>query len=521
MHRFFDLFDSPDPQPFHSNYYIKMASPLEQYIAELRLKLEHAEADLRAETAASKSEKQIENEMFKLCNLSFYDITRYSRQMILPFFSASTQERLARTSVLIVGVGGLGCPVAIQLASSGIGRLGLLDFDEVDLSNLPRQYCHTEKNIGMKKVHSIKLLLQEINSRCEYDEIPFNLFDKAHEKLILDKVNQYDIILDCTDNIPTRYFLNDLCILYNKPFITGAAVNLQGQVNFFHSSSASSPSSPCYRCIHPLPPPLDTVQHCSDIGVLSPITTMVGSMQVMQVFAYVIRECVKDKSLDLDTSIIPELLLQKIALIDLQTIKFRTVPLRNRSDNCISCSLSLERRAIKTPKASIDWCIDHGLIKREEDACECIKDSPSDVGRAQSVPSINASDFYRYLQDQTSSNTASTSVVLDIRPESHVSIFSIKHSVQMPMEKFMPFMYIHRDRKRANDSFPADDEDGVCQCVKELTQYQQIYVICRRGNDSLLVSDFLCNKFGLPCINVKGGFEALHSDMCKDMIPKY
>ncbi|VDI12833.1 adenylyltransferase and sulfurtransferase [Mytilus galloprovincialis] len=181
-------------------------------------------------------------------NLSNEQIGRYSRQLILPEIGVKGQLSLSSKSVLIVGAGGLGCPSAVYLAAAGVGRIGIVDYDEVELNNLHRQILHTEKRVGTPKSSSVA-------SSC----------------------TQYDVVLDATDNVATRYLLNDACILANKPLVSGSALRFEGQLTVYNYEGG-----PCYRCLYPKPPPPETVTNCSDGGVLGVIPGIIGCMQALE-----------------------------------------------------------------------------------------------------------------------------------------------------------------------------------------------------------------------------------------------
>ncbi|CAG2241359.1 MOCS3 [Mytilus edulis] len=192
-------------------------------------------------------------------NLSNEQIGRYSRQLILPEIGVKGQLSLSSKSVLIVGAGGLGCPSAVYLAAAGVGRIGIVDYDEVELNNLHRQILHTEKRVGTPKSSSVASSCTQLNSLVEC--IPYHLQLDSTNALRL--IKQYDVVLDATDNVATRYLLNDACILANKPLVSGSALRFEGQLTVYNYEGG-----PCYRCLYPKPPPPETVTNCSDGGVL-------------------------------------------------------------------------------------------------------------------------------------------------------------------------------------------------------------------------------------------------------------
>ncbi|XP_053317235.1 adenylyltransferase and sulfurtransferase MOCS3 isoform X2 [Spea bombifrons] len=201
------------------------------------------------------------------------DILRYSRQLILPEFGIKGQLNLSNSSVLVIGCGGLGCPLAQYLAASGIGRLGLVDYDIVEMSNLHRQILHFEKRQGMPKSVSVVKTLKKLNSAVEY--VPYHVM--LNPDNVLELIQQYDVIADCSDNVPTRYLVNDACVVAGKPLVSASALRWQGQLTVYNHQGG-----PCYRCLFPTPPPPETVTNCADGGVLGIVPGIIGCMQALE-----------------------------------------------------------------------------------------------------------------------------------------------------------------------------------------------------------------------------------------------
>lgn len=204
--------------------------------------------------------------------LSHQEMLRYNRQIILRDFDFDGQEKLKAAGVLIVGLGGLGCAAALYLAAAGVGRLSLLDFDHVALSNLQRQILHTDQRIGMAKVESAALALAAINPHLTVTPYNAVLDDDALDALIADN----DAVVDCTDNVMTREQLNRLCYHRKTPLISGAAIRMEGQITVF----TYHPGEPCYRCLSRLFG-ADTLT-CAESGVMSPLVGVIGSLQAME-----------------------------------------------------------------------------------------------------------------------------------------------------------------------------------------------------------------------------------------------
>jgi len=200
-------------------------------------------------------------------------IRRYSRHILLPEVGGRGQKRLLSSSVLVVGMGGLGSPVALYLAAAGIGTMGLVDFDTVELSNLQRQIIHSTRDLGRPKVLSARESIVAINPDVhvvEYDE-------RLSSENVLDIVTRYDVVVDGTDNFATRFLLNDACILAGKANVYGAVFRFEGQVSVFDHRRG-----PCYRCLVPEMPPLGSVPSCQEAGVLGVLPGTIGLLQATE-----------------------------------------------------------------------------------------------------------------------------------------------------------------------------------------------------------------------------------------------
>ncbi|APZ44131.1 HesA/MoeB/ThiF family protein [Acidihalobacter ferrooxydans] len=200
-------------------------------------------------------------------------LLRYSRQLMLPQLDYSGQERLLRSRTLIVGLGGLGSPVALYLAAAGVGTLVLADFDSVDLSNLQRQIAHTTATIGQSKAISAAAAAQSINPEVEVECID----DLLSPAQFMPHVAAADVVIDCTDNFVTRFTLNALCMEAGTPLVSGAAIRFEGQVTVF---DPRRDDSPCYRCLYP--DELDDEENCSRNGILAPVVGMIGTTQATE-----------------------------------------------------------------------------------------------------------------------------------------------------------------------------------------------------------------------------------------------
>ena len=208
-----------------------------------------------------------------LPELSPQERHRYSRHILLPEIGETGQRRLKAARVLCVGAGGLGSPALLYLAAAGVGTIGLVDFDAVDVTNLQRQIIHDTESVGAPKVESARARIAALNPevRLETFNEPFSV---TNAKSL---VQAFDVVVDGTDNFPARYLVNDACVLYGKPNAWGSIFRFEGQAAVF-----AAPQGPCYRCLHPEPPPADLIPNCADAGVLGVLPGIVGTIQATE-----------------------------------------------------------------------------------------------------------------------------------------------------------------------------------------------------------------------------------------------
>lgn len=211
-------------------------------------------------------------------SLSPHELRRYARHVVLPQVGVAGQERLKAASVLVVGLGGLGSPAALYLAAAGIGRLGLVDCDRVDESNLQRQVLHGTSSVGTPKVESARARLHDLNPHVEL-QVHGERFD-VHNALSL--VGAYDVVVDGTDQFAARYLVNDACVIEGRPNVHGSVHRFEGQVSVF-----AAPGGPCYRCLFPEPPAPGTVPNCAEGGVLGVLPGIVGSLQAAEAIKWI------------------------------------------------------------------------------------------------------------------------------------------------------------------------------------------------------------------------------------------
>ena len=271
------------------------------------------------------------------------EIRRYSRHLILPEVGLAGQKKIKAASVLCIGAGGLGSPIAMYLAAAGIGKIGIVDFDTVDYSNLQRQILHTDADVGRSKAESAKETINGINPNCEV--VLHNT--RISSENALDLIRPYDIVVDGTDNFPTRYLTNDACVLLKKPNVYGSIFRFEGQASVF----APHLGGPCYRCLYPEPPPPGMVPICAEGGVLGVLPGIIGCIQATEILKLAIGK---------GTSLVG-----RLVLFNALDLKFRELKLR-KDPACPICGDH------PTIKELIDYEVFCGIepVKEDENSDE-------------------------------------------------------------------------------------------------------------------------------------------------------
>ncbi|MFZ0333175.1 MAG: molybdopterin-synthase adenylyltransferase MoeB [Candidatus Acidiferrales bacterium] len=241
------------------------------------------------------------------------EVLRYSRHLIMPEVGMEGQLKLKKAKVLLVGSGGLGAPLGLYLAAAGVGRLGIVDFDAVDFTNLQRQVTFGTSDVGRKKLEAARERLSNLNPEIQIDTYETRLTsDNA-----LDILRDYDIVADGTDNFPTRYLVNDACVLLGKPNVYGSIFRFEGQASIF-----GYPGGPCYRCLYPEPPPPGLVPSCAEGGVLGVLPGIIGCIQAMETLKLILGS--------------GDTLVGRLLLFDAMRMRFRELKLRKNPD-CPAC----------------------------------------------------------------------------------------------------------------------------------------------------------------------------------------
>ena len=248
-----------------------------------------------------------------LPKLSHEEILRYSRHLILPDVGVEGQKKLKAARVLLVGAGGLGSPAALYLAAAGVGTLGLVDFDVVDKTNLQRQILHGTSTVGVSKLESAAARIHDLNPNVQVERFETRLISEN----ALDIIREFDIVADGTDNFPTRYLVNDACVLLDKPNVYGSIFRFEGQASVFHATRG-----PCYRCLYAEPPPPGLVPSCAEGGVLGVLPGIIGSIQAMETIKLILGA--------------GEPLIGRLLLFDALKLQFRELTLEKDPD-CPVC----------------------------------------------------------------------------------------------------------------------------------------------------------------------------------------
>jgi molybdopterin/thiamine biosynthesis adenylyltransferase/rhodanese-related sulfurtransferase len=329
----------------------------------------------------------ISPERLEAIHLSNDEIARYSRHLIMPEVTLEGQKKLKAARVLCIGTGGLGSPIALYLAAAGVGTLGLVDFDIVEFSNLQRQILHGTSDVGRAKLHSARDRIREVNPNVRV--VLHETLFKSHNAREI--VEPYDVVIDGTDNFPTRYLSNDICVFLKKPNIYGSIFRFDGQCTVF----APHLGGPCYRCMFPEPPPPGMVPSCAEGGVLGVLPGVIGVMQAIEAIKLIMG--------------IGEPLLGRLVHFDALKTRFREFKLR-RDPNCPVCS-------------------DHPTVTEliDYDAFCGIPQAAAEEASASPVPAISVRDLKRRLDAQEKF------VLVDVREPYEYEIARIPGSLLIPL----------------------------------------------------------------------------------------
>jgi len=364
--------------------------------------------------------------------ISIEEIKRYSRHVLLPEIGLENQKRISNSRVLVIGAGGLGSPILMYLAASGVKELGICDFDVVDETNLQRQILFNDKSVGKDKALEAKTKITELNPNVKVSVFNEMITSKNAGNIVKD----FDLVIDGSDNFATRYLLNDVCVILDKPYIWASIYRFDGQVSVFWKKHG-----PCYRCLHPEPPPTNMVQTCASGGVLASMCATIASLQVTQ-------------ALQLITGV-GDVLIGEVLSYSALDANFRKVKV-NKDPNCVVCG--------KNP--SITSLIDY------EQFCGPVK--------PRRDPGIKAVELKEMLDKRNRNET--DFLLIDIREEPEKNLVEIEGSV-----------FINKDDIFANNGLRLIPKD------------KPVVLYCRSGSRSTEVMNYLKHNGYLEIKHLEGG----------------
>uniref|UniRef100_A0A5B7BD30 Adenylyltransferase and sulfurtransferase MOCS3 n=1 Tax=Davidia involucrata TaxID=16924 RepID=A0A5B7BD30_DAVIN len=390
-------------------------------------------------------------------------IYRYSRHLLLPSFGVQGQSSLLKSSILVVGAGGLGSPALLYLAACGVGRLGIVDHDVVELNNLHRQIIHAEAYIGRSKVESAASACRSINSSIQIVEHK----EALRTSNALEIFSKYDIIIDATDNAPSRYMISDCCVVLGKPLVSGAALGSEGQLAVYNYNGG-----PCYRCLFPTPPPTTACQRCSDSGVLGVVPGIIGCLQALEAIKV--------------ASAVGEPLSGRMLLFDALSARIRIVKIRGRSLHCDVCG----ENAAFNQQLFRDF--DYEKFTQSP-----LSTAPLKLNLLPADARISSKEYKQRVVN------GEAHVLVDVRPAHHFNIVSLPASMNFPLSSLEGSLPdISSALKKEEERRGTDTGSGA-----------SLYVICRRGNDSQRAVQYL-HKMGFSSAkDIIGGLQSWAHDV--------
>ncbi|KZM20286.1 ATP binding [Ascochyta rabiei] len=428
---------------------------------------------------------------------------RYGRQLIMPEIGLQGQLNLREAKVLIVGVGGLGCPAAAYLAGAGVGSLGLIDGDVVEESNLHRQILHSTARVGMTKVESAMVALNSLNPNVKL--IPYTY--RLTSDIVLAAFKDYDLVLDCTDNPASRYLISDACVLLGKTLVSASALRTDGQLMVLNNPPlpvGDVRGGPCYRCIFPKPPPPESVTSCGDGGILGPVVGVMGVLQALEAIKVLTQKSATTTSVQAEP---PSLLLFSAY----SNPMFRSIRLRTRKPKCAACSA----QCTVTPEALNSGSLDYVHF--------CGSINPVD---ALSPQERISAENYAKLRSGVNPFTGTVSskdshILIDTRERVQFELCNIEGSYNIP------FSAVSATRINASSSSYNSMELEEPKWVQHLRQQpdKPIFVVCRMGNDSQMTVKKM-KELGLDYKgkryigDIRGGLRAWKESVDQDF-PEY
>ncbi|OCB84921.1 hypothetical protein A7U60_g8143 [Sanghuangporus baumii] len=427
---------------------------------------------------------------------SLSDYRRYGRQMIIDGLGLPAQVKLQDSSVLVVGAGGLGCPALQYLCSTGVGRIGIVDHDIVELSNLQRQVLHSEETLGMPKVESAAQALKKLNSTVRTDTYKEALNPSNAEHIL----SKYSVILDCTDNAPVRYLLSDTCVRLGLPLVSGAAQRLDGQLCVYNlplETDRTEERGPCYRCLFPTPPAPEMQGSCEEMGILGAVTGVIGSLQALEAIKVICGLHDHKPSLLIYSALAfppfrsvklrsrrknyhkPSLLIYSALAFP----PFRSVKLRSRRKNCPACGEEGERIGKISELDYVAFCggprpdwVERGLV--------------TDGSRRR----ISANELSKRLRNDNNSVR-----IVDVRSPVEFGICHLPGSQNVPLSELVASpLLTSKAGPVLNHSVDK----------KPLTVF-----VCRLGNDSQIAADAFRDSGDAEVADLIGGLRSWAADV--------
>ncbi|KAJ5758403.1 hypothetical protein N7520_005559 [Penicillium odoratum] len=426
---------------------------------------------------------------------------RYGRQMIVPQVGLPGQLKLRSAKILLVGAGGLGCPAAQYLAGAGIGTLGLIDGDKVEISNLHRQILHRSHNVGKYKVDSAIESLRELNPHVNYVAHRTHLTPGEAPSIF----REYDVILDCTDNPASRYLISDTAVVMGKPLVSASALRTEGQLmvlNYPPRPPGDKDGGPCYRCVFPKPPPADSVVSCADGGIIGPVVGTMGVLQALEAIKVITRP---------DVDVLEHTPQRDPPALHIFSAYsnplFRTIRLRSRRNNCAVCSAGATVSLDTIKSGSTDYIFFCGsmslpsLLEPEE------RLSPQEYHQ-------------RHPQSGYEQPPSKTHTMIDVRDQAQFGICNLENSVNIPISQILASGPTATAQKSQAGGCESEVPSWLPPDIS-LTSNDPIYVVCRLGNDSQTavkkMKDLGLDRNGQRFIgDIRGGFRAWREQIDPD-----
>lgn len=414
-------------------------------------------------------------------SLSNDEVKRYSRHLIMPEFGMEGQKKLKQASVLMIGAGGLGSPLGMYLAAAGIGKIGIVDYDVVDESNLQRQLLHHTSDIGKLKSASAKSTINSLNPNVEVEtyNVPLTS-DNA-----LQILSGYDVIADGTDNFPTRYLVNDACVMLRKPNVYGSIFRFEGQVSVFYADSENKYAikGACYRCLYPEPPPPGLVPSCAEGGVLGVLPGVIGTMQAIETIKLIAG--------------IGEPLINRLLLFDALKMKFRELKLR-KNPHCAVCSEHPSVTALIDYEAFCGMpSHDHATDSSATSSQTQIQTQPSTQMSTQTAnPAASQAGGEITVQQLKSRIDAGEDLfIIDVREPNEYQIVKLGGTTLIPL-------------------------NTVPDNLSKIPKDREVIVHCKMGGRSAKAIEFLKSQGYTHLKNLTGGINAYATEIDKTM-PTY